>query len=101
MKYHLGDLVEQAESYLEDLTLDNVFPILIEADRLSSMTVRGNAIRYILNHWGFLARSIPFSPHFTLSRSPGISDLPTPLLLELIRLSADLKSSSETIKEER
>jgi hypothetical protein len=59
MKYHLEDLVAQTESYLEDFTLESVFPILIEADRLSAMTIRDNAIRFILNHWGFLARSIP------------------------------------------
>jgi hypothetical protein len=56
MKYQLPDLVAQTESYLEEFTLDSVFPILIEADRLSALSIRENAIRFILNHWGYLAR---------------------------------------------
>lgn len=57
LKYCLPNLANQAETYLQnEITFQTVFPILVEADRLSANGVRDNAISFILSHWGVLAR---------------------------------------------
>ncbi len=57
LKYHLPELVRVAEVFIErGLTFDTVFPLLIEADRLSAEYIRQRALDFILNHWIVLAR---------------------------------------------
>lgn len=52
VKYNLKDLTTLSENFIEEnLSLQNVFRVLILADRLSASKTRENAIIYLFQHW--------------------------------------------------
>jgi hypothetical protein len=58
LKYFLEALAQLADSFLEkQLSLENVFVIALEVNRISATKSRETTIEYFLRHWRRLARS--------------------------------------------
>jgi hypothetical protein len=58
LKYFLEELAQLADSFLEkQLSLENVFVIALEVNRISATKSRETTIEYFLRHWRRLARS--------------------------------------------
>jgi hypothetical protein len=52
MKYMLLDLRDLVEDFLvKEITVKNVFSILVEAHRLSALKVFRNAVRFVCQRW--------------------------------------------------
>jgi hypothetical protein len=65
LKYFLEELTELVDAFLvQVLSVQNVFTVVVEVDRISATKSREKTIQYFLKHWKRLARYLSFD-HFS------------------------------------
>jgi hypothetical protein len=58
LKYLLDELAELVLTFLDrQLSIENIFMIAVEVDRISATECREKTVQYFLKHWSRLARS--------------------------------------------